>query len=275
MNTTNNGLQSYSGEELTKPEIELRYGSYDYFRFSGGEESVKVHSSGCRGESIQAKIKSSRDLMVLLLLTDALRREGCTQISLRLDYVPYARQDRVCNKGESFSLKVFCDLINLQGYDKVYIADPHSDVTTALLDNVIIIKEQYNTCSLIEETYDAVISPDGGAMKKAFKVAQTLDTELIIAGKVRDVSTGDIVKTEVYADSVPEKVLITDDICDGGRTFIELAKVLRAKGAKVIHLYVTHGIFSKGFEVFDGLIDKIYTTDSFYSGESTNFVEVI
>ncbi|MCP5006663.1 MAG: ribose-phosphate pyrophosphokinase [Planctomycetes bacterium] len=266
---TNNGLCSCSGEELTKPEIYINGGrDYDYFRFSGGEEHVRLNGS-YRYEkyNIQAKIKNSRDLMVLLLLNDSLKRRGDEDITLSLHYVPYARQDRVCNVGESFSLKVFCDLINACGFDKVYITDPHSDVAPALLNNVVI-QEQHSLTQCIREKYDSIISPDGGALKKAFKTAQYMKAEVIVASKVRDVSTGDIVKTEVHADIVPDKVLIVDDICDGGRTFIELAKVLRAKGAETVDLYVTHGIFSKGFEVFEGLINTIYTTDSFYNGDN-------
>jgi ribose-phosphate pyrophosphokinase len=50
---------------------------------------------------------------------------------------------------------------------------------------------------------------------------------------------------------------MVDDICDGGRTFIELAKELRGMGAEKVHLYVTHGFFTKGLSVFDGIIDVV------------------
>ena len=55
---------------------------------------------------------------------------------------------------------------------------------------------------------------------------------------------------------------IVDDICDGGRTFIEIAKYLKEADSidsSRIHLMVTHGFFTKGLGVFDGLIDHIYT----------------
>ena len=65
---------------------------------------------------------------------------------------------------------------------------------------------------------------------------------------------------EVFGDVTGKSVLIADDICDGGRTFIELAKVLKERGAAHIHLHVTHGIFSKGKAVFEGLIDTVTST---------------
>ena len=62
------------------------------------------------------------------------------------------------------------------------------------------------------------------------------------------------------------RILIVDDICDGGATFVGLAKELRAAGAKKVYLYVTHGIFSKGLPL-EG-IDKVFTTDSYFNPES-------
>ena len=110
--------------------------------------------------------------------------------------------------------------------------------------------------------------------KKTIKISETFngEPEVIQAQKMRNLKTGEIIKTEILGDVKGKKVLIADDICDGGRTFIELAKVLKNKGAVEVSLFITHGIFSKGLEVFEGLIDAIYTTDSFRAAEefSTN-----
>jgi ribose-phosphate pyrophosphokinase len=73
----------------------------------------------------------------------------------------------------------------------------------------------------------------------------------------------------VHFDGIPveelakKDFLIVDDICDGGRTFIELAKVLRPWTTGKIYLYVTHGIFSNGLDVFNSLIDGVYTANPF------------
>ncbi len=77
--------------------------------------------------------------------------------------------------------------------------------------------------------------------------------------------TGNILETVVYADDLQGRdVCILDDIADGAKTFIELAKVLKAKNAGKVILYVTHGIFSKTIEyVLENGIDEVWTTDSF------------
>jgi len=67
-------------------------------------------------------------------------------------------------------------------------------------------------------------------------------------------------------------VFIIDDICDGGRTFIEIAKAVDevrklSSSVKREHygknyLIVTHGIFSAGFDFLVQHFDGIYCTNS-------------
>lgn len=261
-----------SGENVTIP--------VNMFQFSGGETQVQLetrnylkmccmHKNPVTNFSITAHIRNG-DIMPLALIVDALRRIGCGPIDLHLPYLPYARQDRVMNRGESLALKVFCDFINNLGFQSVTVDDCHSDVGVALLNNVVHRKQH---TILMEEVFDeyscqngndidAVVAPDAGAMKKTAEFVKVLNgyrpTEMIRADKVRDVTTGEITGTEVYGDVEGKTLLIVDDICDGGRTFIELAKVLRAKGAKKIVLMVTHGIFSKGKDVLLEHIDEVY-----------------
>ena len=163
------------------------------------------------------------------------------------------------------------NFINQLNFSKVTIWDAHSDVSPALLHRVVNIPQLSllmrceELCQRLATGELTLISPDAGASKKTIKIAEAFkgEPEVIQAQKIRDLKSGDIISTEIIGDVQGKKVLIADDICDGGRTFIELAKVLRAKGAIEISLFITHGIFSKGVDVFEGLIDTIYTTDSF------------
>lgn len=254
---------------------------YKKMVFSGGEVHVKFQDVVDEDVVLLADIHSSDDLMELMFLVDAIRRnavdmEEKIKISLVMPYVPYARQDRLCNEGESFSLKVFCDIINSMNFEVVAIADPHSDVTPALLNNVIIrTQEQCFIDTMGGYKFKmnvALVSPDAGANKKTYKVAKAFNIDTVIrADKIRDVTNGEILETVVYCEHLGNRdVLIVDDICDGGRTFIELAKVLRTKTDGKIMLYVTHGIFSKGFDVFDGIIDEIYCFKYFGSEKPAN-----
>lgn len=262
---------------LNEDGLEL---NYETFVFPGGEVSVKINSNhhrffyNCHSITIDAKLKNSEEAFRLAMLVNAIRNKGEFKLNLRLMYLPYGRQDRVCGEGEAFSLCVFCDFINNLGFDSVTIADPHSEVSPALLIDCRIITQGhiFHQWKELGETIlnrFTLVSPDAGSNKKVSKLASYFGhTNFIRADKIRNLETGEITETVVYADDLGGKnVMIVDDICDGGRTFIELAKSLKAKGANQIHLYVTHGIFSKGVQVLiDSGISMIWTTDSYYEG---------
>lgn len=241
----------------------------DVFQFSGGECHVKINTSDIGDKiTITAYLNSSDDIMRLLLVVDAVRRVNpSSAIYLTIPYFPYARQDRVCNPGESLSVKVMADLINNLHCASVTIYDPHSDVTPALLTNCRIVSlaeiVSGNLSQLVTDKKLALVSPDAGAEKKTRIAAKSLSTtghpiEVICSSKTRDTFTGNITATEVHGNVQGKNLLIVDDICDGGRTFVELAKALKDSGANDIYLYVTHGIFSKGLSELAGYFKQVY-----------------
>lgn len=254
---------------------------FKHFAFSGGEEHVKLFDptnassvelfKKAESFTILTNAQNSSSIMQTLLTTDALRRiNKNAKIELFMPYFPYARQDRVMVSGEPFSLKVMTSLINSMQYDKVHVLNPHSEVTIALLDNI----EQIDNSLFVEYALDhiylkvdrkwlAIVSPDAGAEKKTYDLAKKLGiTDIILGTKKRDVKDGKILKTDFVGDVSGKDCVIVDDIIDGGRTFIELAKVLRDNGANSVYLIVSHGIFSSGIEELKKHIDAIYTTNS-------------
>lgn len=246
------------------------------FNFSGGEVQAEVDIDGIIRRQLFHRIQSSDDFMALIMATEVLKRATPfgTNRTLIVPYFPYARQDRVTNPRAAFSLKMAAKLINDLGYDAVVSCDVHSDVTPALVDRMrvvtqaeIITKYFPALDEFIKTKVTCIIAPDAGAAKKAELIARFYDLPLIQASKIRDTSTGEITGTEIHGGVENDTCLIVDDICDGGRTFTELAYVLKQNGADAVHLYVTHGIFSKGYDVFTDLIDSIYTTDSFVPKE--------
>jgi ribose-phosphate pyrophosphokinase len=223
-------------------------------------------------------------LMTLAMLKDALdRKPPLAEINLCMGYVPYARQDRACNPGEALSIKVFCDMINAMEFDSVCILDPHSDVTPALLDRCFIIEptmaiEKCMKLSIMLRNGDmTLVAPDAGATKKVDKVAMHFGGLEVIQGmKKRDLKTGALSGFDFMGDVVGKNLLIVDDICDGGGTFLGLTNVLKERGAESVSLYVSHGIFSKGIEMlFDNDIDFVYTTDSCNSGQEHDRLQVV
>lgn len=252
---------------------------YKHFSFpSGFEQHIKLAiPDGATREELRneqflitTRIKSSDDIMLLLLATDALKRMGAKRINVFIPFLPYARQDRLMVAGEPFSLKVMANLINSQGYENVYIFDAHSEITGALINNCVLVDNHKFVRETIKTNiggFDYLIAPDAGAYKKIYKLAEFLGytDEIIVCNKARNLSTGSILTYDInFGGSLADKhVVIVDDICDGGATFIALAKKLNTLGVKVIHLVVSHGIFSKKVDpIIVGGISCIHTTNS-------------
>ena len=253
---------------------------YNFFTFSGGEPHIKIISEleNVSEVTITHRIQSFNDIGTLLLATNALKNMGFKKLHVVIPYFPAARQDRLMVSGEPLSVKVYADIINTQNFESVTVFDPHSEVTPALLNNCRVIDNHIFIEQIVQQLSDdlLLISPDGGALKKIYKVAAYLQNyEVIECSKSRNVKTGQLTGFKVYADDLQGRdCLIVDDICDGGGTFLGLAKELKAKNAGNLYLAISHGIFSKGFEELEKLFTKIFTTDSFKTIENDNCIQI-
>ncbi len=226
--------------------------SVELKKFSGGECHLKflTEFSECDKIRINTRLNSSDDLMNLCLAVDAIRNMYVNYIEVFIPYIPYARQDRVMVPGEPLSIKVFANIINSLNLNKIIVFDAHSDVSVSLLNNcqnianyemVKFFLKQLNLSDFV------LVSPDLGAYKKVDKLAEKIGYKGNIATgiKVRDLSTGKIIKSDVNSDDLNGKAcVVVDDICDGGRTFIELASALKLKNAGDLYFIASHGIFS-------------------------------
>lgn len=241
----------------------------EVFNFHGGEVHFKFKGFIAVPNltlSVHTDLGTSDEIMLLVLFATYCQDHDM-RYTLNLRYVPYARQDRYTSHSEPFSLKAFTKLLNTLNPLWVDIYDAHSDVTPALINHVRNVSRRYIVeNNLIARNWlkndDAVVvAPDAGALKKNFEVAQRFGLPLVVASKHRNVLTGEIDRTTIDTQNIDingKSLVILDDICDGGKTFIELAKAIRKDYTpKEIKLFVTVGIFSKGVDVvaneFDGI----------------------
>lgn len=258
--------------------LSLNSNPIEYIIFNGGEVQVNIKNVSLDAIKnndiyIRAHLKSSNDIIALMQLKAIVDKFKPSSTTLELPRVPYAQSDRAMTQHECSGLKVFSRILNGLNFNTVIVDDPHSDVTEALIDNLKIRTQDVLVASMfsnIDKKFDCVISPDGGALKKIYKCAKVLSLPVIEASKSRDVSTGQITSTTINAkleDLEGRSVLICDDIIDNGRTFIELAKILK-EDYKVsnVSLYVTHGLFSKGFDL--PYIDHYYVTNLWINNPS-------
>lgn len=261
--------------------IKYRIGNTTYttesINFPAGEVGSKLISENPTWEgfpqveeiTVIAHLPNNDEIMRLLFTVDALRREyGDVKLKAIIPYIPYARQDRQF-KGEALSAAVMAGLINNLGFSEVITLDPHSDVMSALIKNIRIVNQTDVFKRLHKPAVWAnihIVAPDAGAYKKSAAFAKAVGAKgVIVCNKER--VDGHVVGLTMSDDVTGLNLFVLDDICDGGRTFTELAKLTTQ--ANQVELAVTHGLFTKGVDVVANCFHSVYTTDSFTGNPTT------
>lgn len=241
-----------------------------YFKFPNGELGFKPETlhrlDGFDHFHARIYYEGQDDLLALAMLRSRYKEKDGL---LTLPYMPYSRQDRP-DIG-LFMLRFVADMINDMRFRQVTVLEPHSDVSVALLNNVVVFPlvpqmfEDMATYGDWREATDYVFFPDAGAYKRYGKPLNLDKDSVLFGAKTRDVS-GSINSLEIFGkdDLNQANVLIVDDLCSRGGTFLEAAKKLKERNAGDIRLLVAHcepTVFS-GDLVKSGLVKKIYTTNS-------------
>ena len=254
--------------------IDLRKGlidcdTYTAWKFPGGELHFKLKEDIFESYvTIRTSIKSSDDLMLLCLVIETLNFKNIFP-RVAIDYMAYQQADRRFGNNECFSLKVIANILNSFKTDSFAIFDPHSDVSPALLNNC----EAYDNSKFItnalsqwEAQYQGIhrneliiLAPDAGAYKKIFALCEKIGFkgQIECCAKSRNHQTGEKTIIVPKFDETKE-VLIIDDICLAGGTFLGIANQIKNK----CYLAVSHGIFNNGVDHLLKRFETIYTTDS-------------
>lgn len=224
---------------------------------------------------IKWNYENNEELLSLYFLTKHCKEAGYQNIILDMPYIPNARQDRVQKEEDVFTLKYFAELVNGLDFKEVRVLDAHSNVSLALLNRV----KQTTPKAYIEKVIEKIVEergseplmfyPDEGAGKR---YGGMISKAYCFGIKKRDWATGQIKGLDVAGETELIKgsdVLIVDDICSFGGTFLHSAKKLHELGAQNIYLFVSHCEESvlKGELISCEWIQKIYTTDSIFNKE--------
>lgn len=229
------------------------------------------------------KYECDEELVTLMFLVYHLRDNGFDgNFLLCLEYVPNSRMDRIYANEEVFTLKWFCKIINDLNFAKVFVLDPHSNVSSALLNNVVIGNardEIIRTINKVESKDNELILyfPDYSAMKKY--TSFITNYKYVYGNKKRDWDTGKILGIDIVndynIDLNGKTILMIDDIISYGGSMKYGADKLKELGVEKIFAYATHtensildkdkGTLIKSLE--NGVVEKLFTTDSLYSGK--------
>ena len=220
-------------------------------KFSDGEIYIEINEN-IRGNSIfiiqSVSSPANDNLMELLLCIDALKRSSAKNITAVIPYFGYARQDRKVVPRTSISAKLVSNLITNSGADRVVTLDLHSGQIQGFfdipVDNLFAtpifarhIKRKIKTKNMI------CVAPDVGGTARARALGKMLNVGLAIVDKRRP-APGKSVVMNVIGNVKGKTCIIVDDIIDSGGTIVNAAKILKQRGARDVHVYVSHGVLS-------------------------------
>ncbi len=220
-------------------------------KFADGEIYIEINEN-IRGNSIfliqSISSPANDNLMELLLCVDALKRSSAKNITAVIPYFGYARQDRKVAPRTSISAKLVSNLITKAGADRVVTVDLHAGQIQGFfdipVDNLFAtpiftrhIKRKIKNKNLI------CVAPDVGGVERARALGRKLNAELAIIDKRRSAPGKSLVMNVI--GNVKDKIcIIVDDLIDSGGTIVNATEALKKRGAKEVHVYVTHGVLS-------------------------------
>lgn len=199
--------------------------------------------------------ENEAELFHVLQLTKLLQTEFQGVVFLDVPYLPYARQDKAIKNQTTWALHLFADILKNSGIKEVTTFDQHSAHYFKNTSPVEFHKSILN--------HDIICFPDKGARTR---YTHLFEVPFVYCDKIRNQLNGQIEGLTInlnFQDLSGKSILIIDDLCDGGGTFIQVAKALKTYSPLKIDLCVSHGLFSKGKQVlYDAGINQIFTTNS-------------
>ena len=253
-------------------------------KFADGEIYIEINEN-IRGNSIfiiqSVSSPANDNLMELLLCIDALKRSSAKNITAVIPYFGYARQDRKVVPRTSISAKLVSNLITNAGANRVVTVDLHAGQIQGFfdipVDNLFAtpifskhIKKKIKSKNII------CVAPDVGGVERARALGKKLDVGLAIVDKRRP-SPGKSQVMNVIGNVKNKICILTDDIIDSGGTIVNAADALVKRGAKEVHVYATHGVFSGDAvkKIKNSKIKNLVITDSIDSSDKLKKVRNI
>ena len=253
-------------------------------KFADGEIYIEINEN-IRGNSIfivqSISSPANDNLMELLLCIDALKRSSAKNITAVIPYFGYARQDRKVVPRTSISAKLVSNLITKAGADRVVTVDLHAGQIQGFFD--IPVDNLFSTPIFARHAKKKIkskkiicVAPDVGGTERARALGKLLNVGLAIVDKRRP-KPGKSEVMNVIGDVRNQTCIIVDDIIDSGGTIVNAAKALKARGAKEVYVYITHGVLSGDAvkKIKNSVIKNLVITDTIDNIEKTKNVKNI
>ena len=279
-------------------------GKIKIFEFSNGEtfasikESIRgkdifVFQPLCYSEPIKhhnwiSKRSCNDNFMEMLIIIDACRRSSAGSITCVIPYYGYARSDKKDQSGVPITAKMIASILENAGVNRVITFDLHSSQIQGFFNiPVDNLSASYLFAKTITQDFtnvQVIVSPDSGGVGRARELSKRINwirykknrknnknrvvnfkKTKVAFGDKRRTSNNDNAKVTYIIGNVKNKsILIYDDIVDTAGSLVEVAEVLKKRGAKKVYAACVHAVLSSDSleRIENSDIEKMYITDT-------------
>ena len=229
---------------------------------------------------LEFRINTYEDLWTLTQIKDVYDHNN-KPLSVTIPCLLDAQADRRFANNQPHSLKLLLRHLNSLQFENIEVFHPHNaEIVEAILNNVTILDNSYfienvlfNEIALGPGFPDMkkldnliLMSSDAGGFKPLMKLCDKIGWkgETFSASKSRKYEDGKSILTQQIdrQDFGGKDILIIDDICVKGGTFVGLAKMLKERNVGNLYLAVSHMTVLDFNEELTLLYDTVFTTNS-------------
>jgi len=286
-------LKVFSGSETIKlakgitKHLKIPLATLERKKFSDGEIFIQIKEN-VRGRDVyvvQSTNPPAENFIELLLMIDALSRASTGRITAVIPYFGYGRQEKKDKPRVPISAKLFANLLEKAGANRILTMDLHSPQITGFFD--IPVDHLFATPVMVKHIKKlklnykktVIVSPDVGRVEAARAIAKKINSDIPIAiVDKRRPKPNHCEVVNIIGDVKDKVAIIIDDIVDTAGTLTAAANELKKQGARVIHAYITHPVLSgKAIKkITSSSLNRLIVTDTIPLGnKKSEKIEVI
>lgn len=212
---------------------------------------------------IKCSIRNFSELEILLCIIAALRKNDFFIESIEFVYLFGMRSDRAFEPGmPNYFRDVIAPIINNLNIPRIVVLQPHSQHIIGYLKNSTPTSKWLFTNEFHLQDHIIIGGDSSTIYYDFFHLNYHFDKIRINGIPSIYLKKEFVAQINQVSSNLP--ILIYDDLCDGGATFIAEADYLKSIFPnRKAHLFITHAIFSKGIDIVADKFESIICTNSY------------